>query len=322
MMLSIGSDHKYIGIDVSKAMLDIYFPDSQKLTQLSNDEAGLSHLSKLLGGSKVRVVMEATGGLEKGVHTHLSRQGHGVSIVNPRSVRRLAQGLGLLAKTDTLDAKLLSRYGEIVKPAETPPRSPQEQTLWDLVTRRRQLVEMIVQEKNRLTAASGELKEDVAVVLQFLQDQVKKIEFKLQELIAGHEEMSKNRDILMSVPGIGETTAIQLLTELPELGKVSDKKIAALVGVAPFSCDSGKMKGKRTIWGGRTSVRNSLYMIALVACRHNPSIKSYYQRLCEKGKPKKVSLVACMRKILIIANHMLANQTEWREPISEAEKVN
>lgn len=314
---------KYIGIDVSKAMLDIYFPKTQQITQLSNDEVGLSHLDKLLVGQKAKVVIEATGGLEKSVHRYLSRQGHEVSIVNPRSVRRLAQGLGLLAKTDTLDAKLLSRYGEIVKPIETTLRSQQEQTLWDLVTRRRQLVEMMVQEKNRLLTVSTELKEEMEVVLKFLQDQVSKIELKLQELIASHEEMSKNRDLLMSVPGIGETTAIQLLTELPELGKVSDKKIAALVGVAPFNCDSGRMKGKRTIWGGRVSVRNSLYMVALVACRHNPAIKSYYQRLCEKGKPKKVSLVACMRKILIMINHMLANQTRWKDPTSEAiEKVN
>ncbi len=311
-------DNHYIGIDVSKTMLDIYLPQTNTLTRLPNNDRGVNKLNALLANQKTHVIIEATGGLKKNAHRHLNRQGHRVSIVNPRSVRRLAQGLGLLAKTDRLDAKLLSRYGAIVNPAETIPRTPEEQTLWELVSRRRQLVEMAVQEKNRRSSAADELQESITQVLNFLQDQLKGIDLKLQGLIASNEELCKKRDILLSIPGIGETTATQLLIELPELGEVSDKKIAALVGVAPFNCDSGQLKGRRTIWGGRVSVRNSLYMIALVACRHNPAIKSYYQRLCEKGKPKKVALVACMRKILIIANHMLKEQTKWKAPTLEA----
>ncbi len=311
-------DNHYIGIDVSKTMLDIYLPQTNTLTRLPNTDKGVDKLNALLANQKTHVIIEATGGLKKNAHRHLNRQGHRVSIVNPRSVRRLAQGLGLLAKTDRLDAKLLSRYGAIVNPAETIPRTPEEQTLWELVSRRRQLVDMAVQEKNRRSSAAGELQESITQVLNFLQDQLKGTDLKLQGLIASNEELCKKRDILLSIPGIGETTAIQLLIELPELGEVSDKKIAALVGVAPFNCDSGQLKGRRTIWGGRVSVRNSLYMIALVACRHNPAIKSYYQRLCEKGKPKKVALVACMRKILIIANHMLKEQTKWKAPTLEA----
>lgn len=311
-MTNTTDNQQYIGIDVSKAFLDIYIPSTSTYSRYTNDEEGLSKLYKHLPKKRSGIVIEATGGLEKQAHQWLHRRGHSVSIVNPRSVRRLAQGIGILAKTDKLDAKVLSRYGEIVNPVETAPRNEQEQRMWDLVARRRQLVEMSIQEKNRLSQATSAVSENIQSTLSFFKENIAQLEKEIASLIVLDERLYKIKKLLMSVPGVGETAATQLLTELPELGRVDDRKIAALVGVAPLNCDSGRMKGRRAIWGGRISIRNTLYMVALVAARHNPTIRQYYEKLCDKGKPKKVALVACMRKLLIIMNHMLANQQAWR----------
>jgi len=312
---------QYIGIDVSKNNLDIYLPESKCFEQVENSEQGLCHLvSKLPRVKSVGIVMEATGGLEKEAHSYLHKKGFAVSIVNPRSVRRIAQGLGILAKTDKLDAQALSRYGEIVKPVSAGPRTEKARILWELVNRRRQLVIMKTQEKNRLCRASAEMKVEVESLLAFLSEQINSLEVRIKEQIGETKELRRRQDILMSFPGVGEKIVVQLLTGLPELGTVNDRKIAALAGVAPLACDSGKMKGKRKIWGGRTHVRNTLFMVALVAARHNPVIKAYYEKLCAKGKTKKVALIACMRKALVIMNHMLANDQEWILPVNKDEK--
>lgn len=312
IMTNMNTNDQYMGIDVSKTYLDVYVPNDDSYVRYANSTEGLKKLKKILPKQLCGIIMEATGGLEKRAHEWLHQRGYAVSVVNPRCVRRLAQGIGILAKTDKLDAKMLAHYGEIVKPIVTKPRTQQEKQLWDLVTRRRQLVEMSTQEKNRLSQASKNVEKNIETTLSFFKKSIAALEKKITKLVATDKQLSKNKEILMSVSGIGETAAIQILTELPELGKVNDKKIAALVGVAPFNCDSGKMKGRRAIWGGRISVRNTLYMVALVASRHNPVIREYYVKLCNKGKPKKVALVACMRKLLIILNHMLANQEMWR----------
>lgn len=313
IMTNITTNPQYVGIDVSKTNLDVFLPDTSTYARYTNDYEGLKKLNDLLPKKLGGIVIEATGGLERQAHECLYQQGYSVCIVNPRSVRRLAQGLGILAKTDKLDARILSSYGEIVKPTETKPRTQEERLLWDLVTRRRQLVEMRTQEKNRLSQVSENMIEDVESMLVHLKDRIALIEEKIRKIIEADVQLSRNKEILMSVSGIGETAAMQIISELPELGKVNDRKIAALVGVAPLNYDSGKLKGRRTIWGGRSSVRNTLYMVALVASRHNPVIHEYYSKLCKKGKPKKVALVACMRKILIILNHMLAKQECWCE---------
>ena len=303
---------QHIGIDVSKTHLDLHISENKFSKRFSNDAKGLEELVSHMPSTSATVVMEATGGLEKQAHIALHKKGIPVSIVNPRSVRRLAQGMGILAKTDKLDAEVLARYGDIVQPAITEPRSTQKQKLFELVNRRRQLVHMTIQEKNRLLQSSKLLAKEIRSVLAFLQRKIAALETKIKRIINEDKRLSEIRDILVSVPGVGETAAVQLLTELPELGKVNDRKIAALVGVAPLNCDSGKMRGKRAIWGGRVNVRNMLFMVALVATRHNPKIKEYYHKLCQKGKPKKVALVACMRKLLIITNHMVADGTVWK----------
>lgn len=321
MITNPHTQNHYVGIDVSKAQLDIYIPQMNCYKHVTNDKAGIRELKKLLPNTKPPIVMEATGGLEYLCFNSLHESGFNVSVVNPRNVRRLAQGVGILAKTDKLDAIALSKYGNIVHPIPSQPRSKAMQLLWDLSARRRQLVDMRTQEKNRLSSANGILAKELKAMLKFIDKRITLLEEKLAEAIEQDETLNRNKQLLMSIPGIGETIAAQLLSELPELGSVSDAKIAALVGVAPLNCDSGTMKGRRMIWGGRMNVRNSLFMAGLVATVHNPVIRKYYQKLCAKGKPKKVALVACMRKLLIIANHMLSKQESWK-PEQAPEKLN
>lgn len=314
MVTDIKANRHYTGVDVSKAYLDVFISESAKHLRVKNDSLGLKQLDEELKGVSSRcLVIESTGGLEHKALRYLDKRGYFVSVVNPRCVRRLAQGMGLLAKTDKLDAQILSTYGSVVCPVETKPRTQQQQLLWDKVARRRQLIDMRTQEKNRLSSASGWAKKQHESLIRHFDKQITRIEKEVLELIESDEELSRKREILVSVPGVAEQTAFQLLTDLPELGQASDRKIAALVGVAPYCCDSGNLRGKRKIWGGRQSVRNALFIVAMgAATKHNPKLKMYYKRLLDQGKPKRVALVACMRKLIVILNHMLKDDTLWQ----------
>jgi transposase len=300
-----------VGIDVSKSTLDVYIAIEERWLSLPNTVEGIKKLVLELPKGLSHVVVEATGGLEQSVLNELSAMGYSVSVVNPRTVRRYAQAIGILAKTDRIDAKILSSYGNVIKPRRTTPRSKHHQCLFDQVSRRRQLSLLLVQEKNHLSCANGAIKGDIKEMIEVIKTQIKMIEKKIVAIIAEDADMKRKFKLLMSVKGIGKWTAARLLIELPELGEISSKKVSALVGVAPYNCDSGKMRGKRKVWGGRSEVRKALFMSALVATKHNRVISAFYKRLCGKGKPKKLALIACMRKMLCIMNVMIKNNEEW-----------
>jgi len=301
----------YVGIDVSQEYLDVAVSGKKLVQRVRNDEKALELLGQqLLGLHPERVVMEASGGFERVPQTALLSAGLPVAVVNPRQVRDFARSLGRLAKTDAIDARVLAYFAEVLRPEPSHLSGEVEQQLRALELRRRQLVEMIVAERNRLRSAprtAGRIEEH----LRWLEEEVKRIEKELQELIESDPEMQAKAVILQSVPGIGPVLAVTFLSGLPELGLLNRKQIAALVGVAPFNWDSGKLRGKRAIWGGRAHIRRTLYMAALVATRCNSVIRLLYQRLCAAGKPKKVALVAAMRKLLITLNSMIKNKSKW-----------
>lgn len=300
-----------VGIDVSQEYLDVAVSGKKGVLRVSNDEKALEGLSRqLLGLHPERVVMEASGGFERAPLTALLTAGLPVAVVNPRQVRDFARSLGRLAKTDAIDARTLARFAEVLRPKPSQLNGEVQEQLRALEVRRRQLTEMIVAERNRLRAAprtAGRIQEH----LRWLEEEVKRIEKELQELIESDPETQAKAVILLSVPGIGPVLAATLLSGLPELGLLNRKEIAALVGVAPLNWDSGKLRGKRAVWGGRAYIRCKLYMAALVATRCNPVIRSLYERLCAAGKPKKVALVAAMRKLLITLNSMIKTKSKW-----------
>lgn len=305
------SDENTVGIDVSKSTLDVFIPIEDRWLSLPNTSEGIEELAQKIPKGLSRVVIEASGGLEQAALIRLTALGYSVCAVNPRTVRRYAQAIGISAKTDRIDARILSNYGTLIKPRSTTPRSAMQQCLFDQVSRRRQLSDLLVQEKNHLSSANESMKSGIMEMILHIKKQIKKIEKKILELIAQDTNLKQKFKLLQSVKGVGQWTAARLLIELPELGEISSKKISALVGVAPYNCDSGKMRGKRKVWGGRSEVRNALFMSALVASKHNSVIKEFYKRLCLKGKPKKLALVACMRKMLCIMNVMIKKNEEW-----------
>ena len=302
---------KYVGIDVSMEHLDVAVSGMKRARRLPNDEAGRQALClQLQALGPERVVLEASGGFERPLLSALLMAGLPASLVNPRQVRDFARSLGRLAKTDAIDACVLARFGQVLKPEVHRLSEAAEEELRALELRRRQLVEMVVAERNRLRTAprtGGRIQEH----LRWLEKEVKAIEEEMQQLIDSAPELRDKAEILESVPGIGRVVSTTLLGGLPELGLLNGKEIAALVGVAPFNWDSGRLRGKRAIWGGRAHIRSALYMAALVATRSNPVIRSLYQRLCQTGKPKKVALVVAMRKLLVILNAMLKSRTKW-----------
>jgi transposase len=308
------SNPLYIGIDVSKAMLDIdAYPQSHAI-QFSNDDIGRKQLSALLADWQPKlIVLEATGGLESPIAAELAMAGLSVAVVNPRQARDFAKALGVLAKTDAVDAQVLARFAEAIKPEARPLKSSDLMALDSVLTRRRQLVEMITAETNRHTQASGKIAKQIAQHLIWLRKRLAEADDDLDDAIAQSPLWKAKSDIITSIPGVGKVTATSLLAELPELGNLARREISALVGVCPFNRDSGRHKGRRAIWGGRASIRAVLYMAALVASRHNPVIKAFYQKLLAAGKMKKVALVACMRKLLVILNAMVKNNTLWQE---------
>lgn len=301
-----------VGIDVSKEQLDVFFHPGGERLALANEPQGHRELRKRLSGERPRlVVLEATGGYEVPLVAALAGAGLPVVVANPRQVRDYARATGRLAKTDALDAQVLALFGEAVKPEVRPVADPTLKALEALVDRRRQLIEMLTAERNRFTLATGAVKTDLQAHIDWLIKRLSGIDDDLKKTVQASEVWREKENLLKTVPGIGDVTACTLLAELPELGQLNRRKIAALVGVAPFNRDSGNMRGVRRIWGGRKSVRTALYMATLVATRYNPVIKAFYERLKAGGKKKKVALVACMRKLLSILNVMLKNGTAW-----------
>lgn len=303
----------FIGIDVSKEFLDVAVAGQQRVTRVSNDETGLCRLKLQLGRNAPElIVMEASGGYERRPAEVLLEAGLPVAIINPRQARDFARSLGRLAKTDAIDARVLARFGEVLKPGPAKLSGESEEQLRELGQRRRQLVGMITAERNRLRHAPRTANR-IEKHLRWLEDEVKRTDKEIETLIGSDSALQGKAAILESVPGVGPVLTATLLSSLPELGRLNRKEIAALVGVAPLNWDSGKLRGKRAIWGGRAHVRTVLYMAALVASRRNPAIRALYSRLCEAGKPKKVALVAAMRKLLITLNSMLRTGTTWRD---------
>jgi transposase len=302
----------YIGIDVSKATLDIAsLPDGESWT-VTNDEHGLAELApRLVALAPVLVVMEATGGFEMLTAITLAKVGLPIAVVNPRQVRDFAKAMGQLAKTDALDAGMLADFAQRVRPEPRPLPDEAAQLLESLLTRRRQIVEMLTAEKNRLGFARGPVKRDISQHIRWLEKRLTDVDGDLQDAVAASPLYQAKSDLLRSVPGVGPVTALTLLATLPELGHLSRQQIAALVGVAPMNRDSGTRRGKRMVWGGRAPVRAVLYMAALVGLKHNAVLRVFYARLRAAGKPFKVAATACMRKLLTILNAMLHQNRRW-----------
>jgi len=293
-----------VGVDVSKARLDIFFNDES--WSVPNVWASISKLAiKLVDLQPKLIVVESTGGLEHALLSEFSSFGLPVALVNPRRVREFARSIGQLAKTDKVDAKLLARFGEAVKPEPTKLPTIEEQHLSALMVRRRQVIEMLTMEKNHLNSTHPVTQDSVTKIISLLQHELDELNSQISEYIDQFPEFKKKDEILCSTPGIGKVTSAILLSDLPELGSIDRKKIAALVGVAPFNNDSGRFRGKRRIKGGRPTVRTVLYMATISAIKCNPVIKSFYRHLLEKGKLKKVAIVACMHKMLIYLNSII-----------------
>lgn len=304
----------YVGIDVSQARLDVATTARDKVWSVRTDDDGLrkvrSHLRRL---KPERIIVEASGKLERPFVAALAADGLPVVVVNPRQVRDFAKALGILAKNDRLDARVLARFGQATKPELHPLADEARQALAESVTRRRQLVEMISMERHRTARTTLEVCGQIERHIRWLEEQLEKADDELQRTLKASPHWQETNDLLQSVPGIGPTTAVALIAYLPELGTLTHKQIAALVGVAPFCRDSGTLRGRRTVWGGRSAVRTALYMATLVAVRYNTRLRVFYERLVAAGKAKKLALVAALRKLLVILNAMLKHRTPWSE---------
>jgi len=309
-------DHKqvFVGIDVSKKHLDVSIRPGDDFFRVSNDDLGIADLvQRLVDLNPQLILLEASGGYEILAAASLRQADLPAQILNPRQVREFARSTGKLAKTDKIDASVLAHFAQLLQPPLRPWPDAQQQELAALMTRRRQLVEMVVMEKNRLgTAWSPKVRKSLQVHLQALQEQLNELEQDLNDFIRRSPLYLAKDQLLQTVPGVGALTSQSLMAWLPELGTLNRKQIAALVGVAPFNRDSGQMRGRRTVWGGRKQVRPSLYMATIAACRFNQTIRNFYQRLLQAGKRKKVALTACMRKLLTILNAVLKHQQPWR----------
>ena len=301
-----------IGIDVGKKHLDIARWGASTSWQITNDPEGIAELMRDLKGEPIiLVVVEASGGLEMGVVTEMALAEIPVSVANPTRVRAFARANGQLAKTDTIDAKMIAHYAAVIQPEPQQVKNEAQIKLSALVTRRQQLVEMRTAEKNRLCTAPETVKKRLKDHILWLEEELKAMEIEIHQLIMDDQEWQEKMAKLCTVPGVGLITAATLLADLPELGTVNRQKIAALAGLAPYNRDSGKKKGKRRIFGGRSSVRRVLYIAAVSGIIHNPRIKIFYNRLVDHGKPKKVALTACMRKLLTILNAMVRDGSSW-----------
>jgi len=309
----------FVGIDVAKSRLDVAVRPDGELKTMGNDEKGWAQLASWLVELQPElVVVEATGGYEASVLAVLLEKHLRVARVNPRQVRDFAKATGKLAKTDKLDAQVLAHFAEAVKPEPRPIPDEELQALSELVARRRQLVEMLAAEKNRWHQARRGVRGRIMVHVQWLERELHELDDELHTEVEKNTEWRETDEILRSTPGVGRVLSLTLLTELPELGHLDRKKIATLVGVAPLNRDSGQMRGKRAVWGGRASVRATLYMATLSASRSNPVIRAFYERLRKAGKLPKVALTACMHKLLIILNAMIKKGTRWHATVATA----
>jgi transposase len=306
----------YVGIDVGKAWLDVAVWDQEDIQRVSNDDSGIEAIITWVVELEAQlIVVEATGGYEQRLVQALLRQGLPVAVANPTRVRALAKATGKLAKTDVIDAGLIAEYACKIQPAVLAPKKVQEIRLRALVTRREQLVAMRTAEQNRLGTALNSLQADVREHIEWMTDRIQALEAEIDQLMDTLPEWRAQAQLLDSIPGVGMLTAVTVLAEMPELGQLDRQKIAALAGLAPFNRDSGSKRGKRRIFGGRKKVRRVLYMACMSAIRCNPVLRSFYQRLTQKGKIFKVAITACMRKLLTIMNAMTRNQLNWRPPV-------
>ncbi len=308
----------YVGIDVAKAQLDVAVEGGEHW-QLANDAAAFDELvARLRAVQPALVVMEATGGYEQPVAAALWAAGVLVAVVNARQVRDFARATGRLAKTDKLDAAVLARFGRAVQPRVRPPASPEAAQLQALVVRRRQLVEMTMAERQRLQVAATVTRPGIKAHLAWLKRELENLDQDLDRQIRQSPVWREQDALLQSIPGVGPVVSATLLAELPQLGRMERKQLAALAGVAPLNRDSGTMRGTRSIWGGRSRVRRALYMGALVGTKYNPVVRAFYERLLAAGKPKKVALTACMHKLLMIAHGIIRTRTAWQSPSTAA----
>lgn len=305
------SEPIFVGIDISKAHLDVAIRPTGQNWALPYDETGIEGLVlQIVDLEPALVLLEATGGLELPLVAALAAAALSV-VVNPRQVRDFARATGRLAKTDALDAGVLAHFADVVRPDVRPLKDADTQVLNSLTARRHQVMTMLVAEKNRLGSAIGAVSPRIEAHIAWLEQELSDLDQGLRQTLRQSPVWREKDDLLRTVPGVGEQLSLTLLANLPELGTLNRREIAALVGVAPYNRDSGALRGKRAVWGGHSRVRAVLYMGALVASRHNPPIRDFYQRLLAAGKPKKVALVACMRKLLVILNSMLKQGSAW-----------
>ena len=307
-------DHLFVGLDVAKDRLDVHVRPTGETFSVSHDEPGLTaFVDRLRALAPTLIVLEATGGYEATVAAALASAGLPMAVVNPRQIRDFARATGLLAKTDTLDARVIAHFAEAIRPAARPLPDAQLQHLSELVTRRRQLIEMLGAETNRRRLTrTRTLQRRLDSHITWLEQALEDMDTDLHDTIRSSPVWRETENLLTSVPGVGPITALTLIAELPELGRLDRRQIAALVGLAPFNRDSGSFRGRRMIRGGRASIRRVLYMATVTATRYNPAIAAFYRRLRTTGHPGKVALTAAMRKLLTILNAILRDHRPWR----------
>lgn len=306
-----------VGVDVGKSQLDLYLLERDRALTVPNEEQAIHALIRSLNRYRIeRIVVEATGRLEQPFVRAALAAGLPVVVVSPLKIRRFADVIGQLAKTDAIDARLIARFAATVKPVARPASDANAQTIKDLVVRRRQLTSLRTMEKNRRQVMPQELKSSIDRMIKTLNQELKILEQLINDAVDQHDASRHKRELLTSMPGIGNTVAATLIGDLPELGSLDRREIASLTGVAPFNRDSGKLHGKRRIRGGRAHSRTALFLTAMVATRFNPDIKIFYERLLSSGKHKKVALIACIRKIVTALNAMLRDNLPWRSAIA------
>jgi len=306
-----------VGVDVGKSQLDVFLLERDRALAVPNQEQALSALIRRLSRYRIeRIVVEATGRLEQPFVRAALAAGLPVVVISPLKIRRFADVIGQLAKTDAIDARLIAQFAATVKPVCRPTSDANAQAIKDLVVRRRQLTALRTMEKNRRQVMPQELKSSIDRIIKTLDRELKKLEQLIDEAVAAHAASRHRRDLLTSMPGIGDSVAATLIGDLPELGSLDRRQIASLTGVAPFNRDSGTLRGKRRIRGGRAHSRTALFLSAMSAVRFNPDIKRFYERLLAAGKHKKVALTACIRKIVTALNAMLRDNTPWRSAIA------
>jgi transposase len=302
-----------VGVDVGKSQLDLYLLERDRALTIPNDERAIVTLIRRLSRYRIeRIVIEATGRLEQPFVRAALAAGLPIVVVSPLKIRRFADAIGQLAKTDEIDARLIARFAAAVKPLARPASDANAQAIKDLVVRRRQLVSLRTMEKNRRQVMPQELKAGIDRIIKTLDRELKRLEQLINDAVDQHAPSRHKRELLTSMPGIGHSVAATLIGDLPELGSLNRREIASLTGVAPFNRDSGKLRGKRRIRGGRAQSRTALFLSAMVATRFNPDIKRFYERLLSAGKHKKVALTACIRKIVTALNAMLRDNSPWQ----------